>query len=994
MRKTICFFLLLLAAICIAAVSTAATELSIRECEEIVSTYSIDKSIPSYADYQAAHSGAEYPETEIVLEGADAVRYLDEDGTDKPVKLTDYADSTGESLLTGEEAIAEWEFTAEKTGWYELEIQYYSYPGKNSEIQRAFFLDGKLPYSELAGISFSRTWRNDLNKGVERYTDENGIPGIKWRKDNQGNDLKPSPEEAPEWTATLLYDSNGYISESLQMYVEAGEHTLTVLSLREPMLIRRLVFRNAEKLPAYAETEKKGGAAGQLIRIEAETAEKTSSQMLYPTQDQSSAAVYPASARYLLNNTIGGNAWKSAGQWIEWKFTAAEEGDYAISLYDKQNFVRGIDIYRKIYIDGKVPFREFSDMAFSYGQNWRMETLKDGDGAPYLVHLTAGEHTIRMEVVLGDMAGIISQVQDCVLQLNGIYRQVLYITGVAPDPYRDYQIERSLPNLKGDLEKVRADLQIAIGALEKTAGHASDKLTVLRTMDDQLEELIRDQERFTEVLSSYKTNVRACGNWITQVLGQPLQVDRIYLHTADVTPRADGDDFGTGFLHEMSRLGNSFVIDYNQIGNVAENAEDAKVITLWIGTGRDQANVIKSLIDERFTPETGISVNVQLVDMNTLLRATLSGQGPDVAIQVANTTGIAGAVMNTGNDTPVNYGLRHAVLDLTQFADFTDVAARFASSALVPFSFNGATYALPDTQTFPMMFYRKDILAEIGLEVPETWDDVKVAMSVLSKNQMEFGMLPGEQTFAMLLYQAGGEYYTPSGDASALDDDVAINVFKRYCEFYTDYKLDRATSVEERFRTGECPIIITDYTTYNNLQVSAPDIKGLWEFTHVPGTLREDGTLDTTTGCSGLANIIMSATKEPDACWEFLKWWTSAEIQTLYGREMESLMGSSARVATANQEALANLSWPIRDYKSLSTQFGNVKGIPQVPGGYYSWRNVNNAFYAVTTGAGKEAGNTPREELMDKIYYINAEITYKRTEFGLPLAGGKEGDGQ
>ncbi len=984
--------ILLAAAVAAAGPAAAATELSVRECEEIVSTYSIDPGIPSYREYAAARDAEAALAAEIVLEGADVVRYLDEENAGGPGLLTDYEGSEGVSVLTGEEAIAEWEFSAAESGWYDLAVEYYPYPGKNSEIQRAFFLDGKLPFAELAGIAFPRVWRNDLNEGVVRRTDENGVTGIQWRKDNQGNDLKPSPEEAPEWMSTLLYDSNGYISESLKIWLDAGEHTLTMLSLREPMLIRKLVFRHAERLPKYTGAAA-GGATGRIIRIEAEAADKTSSQMLYPVQDQSSAAVYPSSARYLLNNTIGGNAWKSAGQWIEWSFTTEEEGDYAISLHDKQNFVRGIDVYRKIYIDGKVPFEEFSDMAFSYGQSWRLETLRDADGNPYLVHLDKGPHTLRMEVVLGNMAGIISKVQGCVLQLNEIYRQVLYITGVSPDPYRDYQIEKNLPGLKANMEKVRTELREAIDALEAEAGHNSDKLTVLKTMDDQLEELIRDQERFTEVISSYKTNVRACGNWITQVLGQPLQVDQIFIHTADTAPGANGVG---GLTHEVSRLVNSFVIDYNQIGNVAGTEGESKVITLWIGTGRDQANVIKSLIDERFTPETGISVNVQLVDMNTLLRATLSGQGPDVAIQVANTTGIAGAVMNTGNDTPVNYGLRHAVIDLTQFEDFQEVSERFAASALVPFSFNGATYALPDTQTFPMMFYRKDILAEIGLEVPETWDDVKVAMSVLSKNQMEFGMLPGEQTFAMLLYQAGGEYYTPSGDASALDEDVAINVFRRYCEFYTDYKLDAATSVEERFRTGECPIIITDYTTYNNLQVSAPDIKGLWDFTHVPGTPREDGTLDTTTGCSGLANIIMSATKEPEACWEFLKWWTSAEIQTLYGREMESLMGSSARVATANREALANLSWPIRDYKALSAQFENVKGIPQVPGGYYTWRNVNNAFYAVTTDAASkgrnESGNTPREELMDKIYYINAEINYKRAEFNLPLASEKEGE--
>ena len=973
----------------------AATDMSIAQYENLVSTYSIDASIPSYAEYQAAHDAAR-PEGKIVIEATDYVRY-EEEGVAEPTVLADYAGKAGNALLTGEEALAEWEFTVEEAGWYDLRLDYYPYPGKNSEIQRAFFLDGKLPYDELALVAFTRVWRNDLHEQVFREMDENGIEVIRWRRDNQGNDLKPSPEEAPEWVESALYDSNGYITDSLGVYLEAGQHTLSMLSLREPMLLRSITLENAEKPLPYASVSREGlsQAQGVSVRIEAETAEKTSSQMLYPVQDQGSAAVYPASARYLLNNTIGGNAWKSAGQWIEWRFTVPQEGDYCLTFYDKQNFVRGIDVYRKIYVDGTVPFQEFSALPFGYGQSWRMETAQSPSGEAFRVHLSAGEHTLRMEVVLGDMANIISQVQQCVLQLNGIYRQVLYITGVSPDIYRDYQIERNLPGLKQELVDVQTDLRKAINTLEATAGHASDKLTVLKTMDDQLTELVKDQERFTEVLSSYKTNVRACGNWITQVLGQPLQIDRIYVHTPDVQPKVENASFGAGLSHEAQRLYNSFVIDYNQVGNIVEAGGSTKVITLWIGTGRDQANVIKALIDERFTPETGINVNVQLVDMNTLLRATLSGQGPDVAIQVANTTGIAGAVMNTGNDTPVNYGLRHAVLDLTGFADFAEVAARFAPSALVPFSFNGATYALPDTQTFPMMFYRKDILAEIGLEVPETWDDVKVAMSVLSKNQMEFGMLPGEQTFAMLLYQAGGAYYSENGDRSALDSDVAINVFRRYCEFYTDYKLDAATSVEERFRTGECPLIISDYTTYNNLQVSAPDIKGLWDFTHVPGTVREDGTLNTATGCSGLADIIMSATQEPEACWEFLKWWTSAETQTLYGREMESLMGSSARVATANQEALANLSWPIRDYKELSSQIGHIQGIPQVPGGYYTWRNVNNAFYAVTTdNASKgrnESGNTPREELMDKIYYINAEITYKRTEFGLPTADqGKE----
>lgn len=970
----------------------ARAETPMEAYHEMVSTYSIDAAIPSYQEYLLSAGDAQ-AQGEYTISAADYVRYEQNGAPAVPQMMTDYQGMSGASLLTSEDSLVTYELDIAQTGLYDIALTYYPYPGKASEIQRAFFIDDRLPYNEMALIELKRVWVCPVPEQI----DKNGVLVRAWQKDNRDNDLRPSLSEAPEWVSAKLYDSNGYISRPLSVYLTQGRHTLTVLALREPLLLRSITLGHGEQAKPYAEVianQTADGAAdthGVSVRIEAETAAKMSSQMLYPQQDTSSPAVYPADSKLLLNNVIGGNSWRRAGQWMEWTFTVPQTGYYSLSMYDKQNFVRGIDVCRKITIDGVVPFEELDSYGFAYSQNWRQETLKDENGTPYKLYLTKGEHTLRMQVVLGDMADIISTMQDCVLQLNAIYRKVLYITGVQPDKYRDYQIEKSLPNLEQALIDVKADLQIAIGALQKTAGTNSDKLTVLRTMSDQLDELIFDQERFTEVIGSYKTNVRACGNWITQVLGQPLQIDRIYVHSPDTDVRIDRADWVSSALHELQRLYYSFIIDYNAIGNVAKDGAAEDVITLWIGTGRDQANVIKALIDERFTPETGISVNVQLVDMNTLLRATLSGQGPDVAIQVANTNGIAGAVLNTGNDTPVNYGLRNAVMDLTRFSDFETVAQRFSPSALVPFTFNGATYALPDTQTFPMMFYRKDILAEIGLEVPKTWDEVKVAMSVLSKNQMEFGMLAGEQIFAMLLYQNGGEYYTANGDRSLLDSDIAVNTFKKYCEYYTDYKLEKETSVEERFRTGECPIIISDYTTYNNLQVSAPDIYGLWDFTVVPGTVRENGEINHTTGCTGLADIIMQNAENPEACWAFLKWWTSDDTQTMYGREMESLMGASARVATANQAALASLSWPLRDYQALTRQIAQLKGIPQVPGGYYSWRNVNNAFYTVTEDATKKArdsaGATPREELMNKVYYINAEITYKRQEFGLPVAG-------
>ncbi len=965
-----------------------ATDLSMGDFSEIVSTYNIDDSIPGYKEYMARHAGSAYPEQDIEIPAADYVRYEEYDAAVEPELLADFEGAEGTSVLTGEDSLIEFEVNVPEGGFYNLSVLYYPVEGKNTNIERSVFVDGELPFEELSLVNFPRVWKSDVK---ESYVNEDGVTVKVWEKDNQGNDAKPAGIEIPEWQSRYLYDSDGYITAPLCIYLASGKHTISLLSVKEPMLINKLVLSNQGALKTYEEVKAQWDAAGAVdtadkhIVIEGEYASKTSSQMLYPKQDQTAPAVSPSSAKELLNNAIGGESWRLVGQWIEWDFDVPENGYYNISLYDKQNFTRGVHVSRRITIDGEIPFQEMTEYAFAYGQNWREDILSDEEGNAYRFYLEKGHHTLRMEAVLGEFSEIVGLVEDAVQQLNSIYRQVIKVTGAAPDTYRDYQLAAMLPNLKGELIEARDILDEALAKLEVVAGKNSDKKAVLLTMRDQVNDLIADEEYFVRIIKAYKINVRACGNWITQVISQPLQVDRINVYSPDTEVTYEDTSAWSKVVFEMKRLFYSFIIDYNRIGSVDESGEQ-KALTLWIGSGRDQANIIKALVDESFTPETGISVNVQLVDMTTLLKATLVGEGPDVAIQVANTNAVAGVVLNTGNDTPVNYGIRNAVLDLGQFSDMEEVLGGFPAAAYEQFCYDGAIYALPETLTYPVMFYRKDILAEIGLELPQSWDEVKVAMTVLAKNQMEFGMLPTEQLFASLLYQNGGSYYAADSRSSALDSDIAVNTFKDFCEYYTDYKQDKETSVEERFRTGECPLIIADYTIYNNLAVSAPDIAGLWSFSQIPGTKQADGSIDHSVASTGLASMIMADTKNPEESWEFLKWWTGKETQIQYGREMESLMGSAARVPTANYEAFLNMPWPVEDFTALKESMEWVKGIPQVPGGYYSWRNVYNAFFTVVTNTDT---SLPREELMDKVIYINAEIAYKREELDLDSAKNK-----
>ena len=172
--------LLLLCGAALAEESTSgATALTNADYQQIVSTYSIDASIPGYADYLQRYEDAAHPDVTVTVDADTFVRYEDAGIAAQPRVFENYEGMAGKSVLTGEESLTEWVVDVPESGLYDLTLLYYPYAGKNSAIQRAFFVDGKLPYSELAMVDFNRVW---VNGAYEEYTDENGIVVRKWRR--------------------------------------------------------------------------------------------------------------------------------------------------------------------------------------------------------------------------------------------------------------------------------------------------------------------------------------------------------------------------------------------------------------------------------------------------------------------------------------------------------------------------------------------------------------------------------------------------------------------------------------------------------------------------------------------------------------------------------------------------------------------------------------------------------------------------------------------
>jgi len=917
----------------------------------------------SYFDVSDYYSYLEQFEATYPKGQAIRINALDYINANEQIQEFETYEGMDDVLLTEEDGFVTWEVDIPQAGFYHLKLDYFPYEGKSSSIERAVYINGEIPFDGASNVTFHRIWGNES----EVKTDVNG------------NDIRPSQKEKPFWTDSYFNDHVGYVNGPYAFYFEQGLNTISLEGIREPLMISHIQVLSVEERISYDQYKElhadKEMAAADIQFFQTENQAYSSSPTLYPLNDRTSTRTMPSSPKLVKLNTIGGNNWRISGDFIVWDFEVEESGLYQISMRVKQRLASGMNVYRNIYIDDQIPFDEMENYAFTFKSDWRIQTLGSQD-QPFLFYLDAGKHTLKMEVSLGEYGPIIGQIQTSINNLNKLYREILVYTGPEPDIYRDYQLTDRIDNLVERIVNERDSLKEIRENIIKISGSKSEKTGILDTVILQLDDFIDKPREIHKQLLTFSGNISSLGTLVLLLSAQPLEIDYFVLHTSeDQLPRAN-ETFLEGLWFSVRSFFATFSTDYSSLG-ASDDLEYDTTIEVWLSIGRDQANVLRKLIDESFTPESKIKVDLKLVNAAVLLPATLSKVGPDIA-------------MGLGNNIPVNYAMRSAVYDISQFDDFEEVTERFKDSAMVPFEYEGGYYALPEQQIFLMMFYRTDIFNELDLLPPDTWDDVITLIPDLQKHNLEFFLpvpitegavmnLPPNPIFSTLFYQNDGEFYIDGNTESGFNEGKGPEVFETWTRFYTDYSFPVQANFVNRFRSGQMPIGITYYNVYNVLSVFAPEIRGKWDFLPVPGTLSEDGTsIRRETVSTGTSVMIMNNAENKEAAWEYLKWWTSTDTQVRFGREMEGILGAAARYPTANVEAMSRLPWTVEEYEKLEEQWNWVKGIPEVPGGYMTGRHLDNAFRLVLN----ESSN-PRETIYDYVQVINEEIDKKRREFGL-----------
>ncbi len=908
-----------------------------------------------YEDYLRRHAGTPRGAEDIPVALAEA----------EPAEGVSWDEAAG-GLRMESGSTARWHIRVEADGLYQLRLRYLTLPSRGVDLERAVRLDGEFPFEGADQLIFARLWTD----------------GGEVRRDNQGNDIRPTQTEVFDWQEAWCRDATGHYTEPYLFYFHAGDNELSMEALSEPMLLGEMTLAAPQTLPGYADylAEHAGlpdnAPAGWQTTMQGEAAQLRSSPSLYARYDRSSPATDPYSVTATRFNVIGGDPWRTAGQWIQWEFSVPADGFYNITIKGRQNYARGSISSRALYLDGAVPFAESAVVSFAYDNAWNNLTLTDAEGKPCRFYLTEGSHTLRLEATLGPMGELLARLQDSITRLNSVYRRILVLTGPNPDTFRDYRLDQVYPDAIRDMELESKVLYKLVDDMVAVTGQKNDRIAACQTLAIQLEEFVEDPARITQSFTNFKDNITALGTSMQGLSEIKLDVDKIIVSSDGTKLAFESENFFDKAVHEVRSLISSYTVNYDALGDVYEGVD---ALDVWILTGRDQSTILKTMIDDTFTPESGIPVNVKLVDPGALLNAVVAGNGPDV-------------VLSTDSWNPVNYALRHAIEDLRQFDDLDEVLSDFYPSAYTAFSFEGGIYALPETQLCNVLFYRSDILAECGLEPPDTWDELIAMLPTIQGSNLSVGIpypdivAPNLATYYAMLYQRGGTIYNEAGTETVITTEAGVEAFEMYTSLYNDYGLPVVFDFLSRFRSGEMVMGIFDYTIFNTLMVSAPEIRGLWDIAVLPGTERVDENGQTYIDRHGHAQgtcCMMIATddeKVKQNGWTFMKWWVSAESQVRFGREMESLLGSSARYATANRSAIEQLPWSESQLKVIREQMAWAVGFREVAGGYYTNRHLTNAIRKIIN-----EHTDQRETLTEYARTINEEIVKKRREFGLPV---------
>lgn len=857
------------------------------------------------------------------------------------------------------------EFNVEvkKSGLYAVAVNYYCLSEKAVDHTISLKINDKYLFSEARELV------------LEQYYECEEYP---FRKEASGDEITPDTYIRKGWEKQILKSINQSQTDALLFYFEQGSNKVRITMEKSSILLGEISITSPKEVvdyESYLKQYPEAKSEGMIIEQEAEriSYKNTTESRPIATRD---VETVPYTRNTKLMSVIGGETWKSNGQTLFYQIEVKKTGWYYIGLKCKQNDKDNTTVYRTITLDGELPYREAAQIPIRRDSKWEIETLTQ-DEEPLKFYLEEGTHVIGIEVDSSMMNGISSTIQEKIDEISSLSVEIKKIIGNNEDEFRDYDILTYLPELVDDMEAIASDLDVLLEEMilwnqgyKKNANISNMQIAInqLRKLAKEPDEIPNNIAMFSEGSGSVS---QLLGNVLDSIKEAPLELDAIYLYEEG----AELPEYKTNIFEKFVEEFLFFIDDLLQ-GSQKETEEGnvTEEITVWVNRANTYVNQMQTMADTMFTPETGIKVNFELMkDEGKLILANTTDTQPDVAL------GLSAYL-------PYDLAIRGAVTDLRQFDDFNELAQEFNSGAFLTHTYNDGIYAMPETQDFYVLFYRKDLIEAMNIQIPDTWEDVLEVLPQLQRFGMNFYVPLASsvsfKTSAMTtpyILQYGGDIYEEDGMSVAVNNAEGLEAMKFMTNLFVIYGMPtEVADFYQSFRSGIIPMGVSNFSTYLRLESAAAELAGKWDIALMPGVKNEEGEVERWSTGAGTAGVIFEKSEKKGASWEFLKWWMSAETQAEFGTQMQLLFGETYMWNTANMEAFVEMPLDEQDKDVIMEQWKWLHEYIKTPAGYMVERELSNVWNKIVFD-----GENARSALDDAAITMNQEIERKMEEFGM-----------
>jgi multiple sugar transport system substrate-binding protein len=374
----------------------------------------------------------------------------------------------------------------------------------------------------------------------------------------------------------------------------------------------------------------------------------------------------------------------------------------------------------------------------------------------------------------------------------------------------------------------------------------------------------------------------------------------------------------------------------------SSNANAGVTLTYWAsnqGTSLDNDKQVLTPELAKFTQQTGIKVDLQVVPwsdlLNQVLAATTSGKGPDV-VNIGNTW--SSSVQATGAFLPFDDATLAAIGGKSRFLPGPMAATGVAGQPPAAVPIYSMAYGL---------YYNKKQFAAAGIaSPPKTWDEFAVdAKKLTTPDHWALSLEAGSvteniHTAFTLSQQQGGSFFDSSGKAT-FNTPQNVAGIKQYIDFMqtdkivnpSDAQYSNGTEALKDFATGTTSMVFWQAAQASLIQLGMnPDDIGVAPVP-LPAQLPAGGKA-VTSMVAGINLGIFKNTKNKDAAIQFVKFMTSTPEQQMLNKTYGSLPSvtdaySDPAFQTPNvvviKDVLANSAAPLPQ-ASGESQFEKLVG--------------------------------------------------------------------